>query len=206
MMGNQVIIGYSGHAYVVLDAAIKAGLQVDAYAEKNQKNENPFNLNYFGFESDEYFEGWNKGYEYVLGIGNNQIREKVTDLIISKDEKLQTVIHPSVIMGYDVEIDAGSFLAPGVIVNPLARIGKAAIINTGTIIEHECKIGSFSHIAPGAILAGNVTVGERSFIGANAVVKEGVETGNDVIIGAGTVVLNNVKNGGKVVGNPGRLI
>lgn len=205
-MGKQVIIGYSGHAYVVLEATLKAGLIVDAYAEKSERAEDPFNLNYLGFESDEDFEGWNKGYEFVLGIGDNQIREKVTDLIISKDEKLQTVIHPSAIMGYDVKIDAGSFIAPGVIVNPLAKIGKAAIINTGTIIEHECKIGDFSHIAPGAILAGNVTVGERSFIGANAVVKEGVDIGNDVIIGAGTVVLNNVNNGGKVVGNPGRLI
>lgn len=205
-MGKQVIIGYSGHAYVVLDAAQKAGLQMEAYTEKTKCAENPYNLNYLGFENEDDFEGWNKKYEFVLGIGDNRIREKVTDLIVSKREKLRSVIHPSANIGVQAEIGVGTFVASGVMINPLATIGQAVIINTGAIIEHECEINEFSHVAPGAVLAGKVKVGKRSFIGANAVVKEGIEIGDDVIIGAGTVVLNDVKHGSKVVGNPGRLI
>ena len=204
-MNKQVIIGYSGHAYVVLDAAQKAGMQVQAYTEKTKCPKNPFHLNYLGFESEGDFKGWRKGYDFILGIGNNQIREKVTDLIVSKNEYLRTVIHPSANIGSHVDIGIGTFVAPGVMINPLATIGRATIINTGAIIEHECEINDFSHVAPGAVLAGNVKVGKRSFIGASAVVKEGIKIGDDVTIGAGTVVLSDVNNKSKVVGNPGRL-
>jgi sugar O-acyltransferase (sialic acid O-acetyltransferase NeuD family) len=205
-MSKQVIIGYSGHSYVVLDAAQKIELQVIGYAEKEPRVANPFELNFIGFEGNEDFEGWNKGYEFILGVGSNNIRAKTFALITSKNEKLISVIHPSSIIGYKVEIGNGTFVAAGTMINSFSIVEQAVIINTGAIVEHECSIGAFSHIAPGAVLAGNVRVGERSFIGANAVVKEGVEIGNDVIIGAGTVVLSNVKSNSKVVGNPGRLI
>lgn len=205
-MGKQVIIGYSGHAYVVLDAAQKAGLQVIGYAEKEGRTQNPFELEYLGFEGDEDFEGWEKGYGFILGIGNNRIREKVAKLVVSKKKKLESVIHPSADIGSKVEIGEGTFVASGAMISPFVNIGKAVIINTGSLVEHECEIGCYSHIAPGAVLAGNVKVGERSFIGANAVIKEGVEIGNHVIIGAGTVVLNDIPDESKVVGNPGRFI
>lgn len=205
-MGEIVVIGYSGHAYVVIDAAEKAGLQVKAYAEKEERAQNPFKLEYLGFEGDENFEGWDKGYEFILGIGDNRIRERVVERIISKKEKLRSVLHSSANIGSHVEIGEGTFVAAGAIINPLVKIGKAVIINTGAIVEHECQIGGCAHIASGAVLAGNVKVGDRSFIGANTVIKEGVEIGNDVIIGAGTVVLNDVESESKVVGNPGRLI
>jgi len=205
-MGRRVIIGYSGHAYVVLDAAEKAGLQVEAYAENKEQTYNPFKLKYLGFEGDINFDGWNEDNEFILGIGNNRIREKVTGLIASKKEKLISVIHPSANIGSYVEIGTGTFVASGAMINSLVRIGTAVIINTGAIVEHECQIGNNTHIAPGAVLAGNVKVGDRAFVGANAVIKEGVEIGNDVIIGAGTVVLNNVQSEQTVVGNPGRLL
>jgi sugar O-acyltransferase (sialic acid O-acetyltransferase NeuD family) len=203
---KNIILGYSGHAYVVLDAAEKAGLYIEAYAEKEQRTLNPFKLEYLGFEGDGDFDGWDKGYEFILGIGDNRIRERVTKLIVSKREKLLSVVHPSANIGSFVEIGDGSFIAAGAMINPYAKIGKSVIINTGAIVEHECQIGDCTHIAPGAVIAGNVKVGDRSFIGANSVIKEGVEIGSDVIIGAGTVVLDNLKSESKVVGNPGRFI
>jgi len=42
-----------------------------------------------------------------------------------------SVIHPSALLGTDVEIGAGTLLAPGVIVNTGARIGEDVILNTG---------------------------------------------------------------------------
>ena len=205
-MVKRVIIGYSGHSYVVLDAAKKAEMHVDAYTEKEKRLQNPFLLDYLGFEGDENFEGWNNGFEFILGIGDNLVREKVAQLIVSKKEVLRSIIHPSTIIGSHVEIGNGSFIAAGALINPLVSIGKAVIINTGAIIEHECQIGNSVHIAPGTVLAGNVKVGDRSFIGSNTAIKEGVEIGNDVVIGQGSVILNDVKSKSKVVGNPGRLL
>ncbi len=205
-MNKKVIIGYSGHSYVVIDAAVKAGLNIQAYTERVEKIHNPFQLEYLGFENSKDFRGWNKGYEYILGVGDNLTRESVTELLISKKEKLFTVIHPSAKISSFVDIDQGTFIGVGAMINPFVKIGMSVIINTGAIVEHDCEIGNFTHIAPGAVLGGMVEIGNRSFIGANSIVKEGVKIGDDVTIGAGTVVLKNVKNGCKIVGNPGKLI
>ena len=205
-MTEQVIIGYSGHSYVVLDAALESGLNVVAYTENKESSLNPYKLEYIGLETNDNFIGWEKEYEFILGIGDNRIREKATQLIISKNKSIRSVIHPSAIIGSRVNIDTGTFIGAGVMINPLVKTGKSVIINTGAIVEHECNIGNYVHIAPGAVLAGNVNIGNRTFIGANTVIKEGVTIGENVIIGAGSVVINDVISNGKVVGNPGRYI
>jgi len=167
---------------------------------------NPFDLEYLGFESNPNFRGWNISLKYILGIGDNNLREKVAKLIISKSNILENVIDPHAVISKSANIGNGIFASKGVLVNAFSTIGNFTILNTGCIIDHECEIGKAAHIAPGAVLAGNVKVGDRTFIGANAVIKQGVVIGEDVIIGAGSVILHNVENNSKLVGNPGRLL
>lgn len=207
MLENKtVLIGYSGHAYVVAESYIAKGGTINFYTDLKEAIKNPFNLAYLGFELDPNFKGWNRSLKYILGIGDNNIREKVAKLILSNSNKLQNVIDPHAVISKSANIGNGIFASKGVMVNAFSIIGNYTILNTGCIIEHECEIGIAAHIAPGALLAGNVKVGNRTFIGANAVIKQGVVIGDDVIIGAGSVVLHNVDNNSKLVGNPGRLL
>jgi len=203
---KTVIIGYSGHAYVVADSYISNGGSINFYADLNEAIKNPFNLAYLGFESDPNFKGWDMSLKYILGIGDNYLREKIAKLILSNSNILENVIDPHAVISKTTNIGNGVFASKGVLVNAFSTIGSFTILNTGCIVEHECEIGIASHIAPGAVLAGNVKVGDRTFIGANAVIKQGVIIGNDVIIGAGAVVLHDVESNSKLVGNPGRLI
>ena len=46
------IVGYSGHAYVIIDIFLNAGRLVTAYCDSEEKTLNPYNLNYLGKESD----------------------------------------------------------------------------------------------------------------------------------------------------------
>ena len=199
-----ILVGYSGHGFVVADAAIESGMALRFYTETKAVVHNPFDLDYLGFESDVSFKIWNEDYDYILGIGNNVIREKVAHLILSKNKRIQNVIHPSASIAQKITLGQGNFIARNVAVNPLAVIGDFCILNTGCIVEHECTIGNAVHIGPGAVLAGNVCVGEHTFIGANAVVKQGVTIGKGVIVGAGSVVLKDVAEGKIVVGNPAK--
>jgi len=201
-----ILVGYSGHGYVVAEAALLSNLPLKYYTELNELDNNPYDLEYLGFEGSESFLGWNEEALFILGIGDNDLRLKIAQLISDKNKTLHTVIHPTASIAKDVLIGKGSFVARNVSVNPLVSIGKYCIINTGSIIEHECVIEDGVHIAPGAVLAGNVTVGEGSFIGANAVILQGVTIGKNVIVGAGTVVLKDVSDNKKVVGNPGKEI
>ncbi len=200
-MSDVVIIGYSGHAYVVCDILFNQNKKVIGYCEKEEKKLNPFNLQYLGPEHEYNFQKK----QVFVAIGNNQIRTRLVRNLRTPSN-LMNVIHQSAIVGYNVNLGKGILLAANVILNPLAKVGDGAICNTGCIIEHECQISSFAHIAPGAVLAGNVIVGERSFVGANSVVKQGITIGKDVVVGAGSVIINDIPDNAMVVGNPGRII
>lgn len=181
------------------------GLDVLYYCEKNQNFFNPYEINYLGDEGSEYFN-WNAVDGFVLGIGDNKIRQKVANLIVTKKKSLLNVIHPSAIISNYAIFGTGNFFAANVVVNALAKIADHCILNTGCIVEHECVVESGAHIAPGAVLAGNVMVGENSFIGANSVVKQGVTIGRGVTVGAGSVVIKNIPDNEIWVGNPAKKL
>lgn len=207
MSNKQIIlIGYSGHAYVVAETILEDNFEIIGYSDKVETSLNPFHLKYLGFENNDDFVGWKNNFLFFIGIGDNCIRQKIANLIESKGKKVEIIIDKSAHISKTAIIGSGTFINKNAVVNSLAKIGKNVILNTGCIIEHECVLHDAVHIAPGAVLAGNVTIGERSFVGANSVIKQGINIGKDVIIGAGSVIITNIPDGKKVVGNPGRII
>ncbi len=203
---KSIIIGYSGHSYVVADSHISNGLSLNYYSNLNEVDKNPFKLEYLGCETCGNFKGWDMGLNFILGIGDNNLRYNAAQLILSKSEIIVSVIDVNALISKTAGLGVGVFVSKGVLVNAFSQIGNFSILNTGCIIEHECEIGISTHIAPGAVLAGNVKIGNRTFIGANSVIKQGVEIGDDVIIGAGSVIIENINSNSKIVGNPGRLL
>jgi len=201
-----VLVGYSGHGYVVADIAIASHMNLRYYTDKSKIFKNPFDLSYLGFEGNLDYKFWDKDCSYILGIGDNLIRRKTADLLISKEATLLNVTHPSASISTKVQFGIGNFISRNVSVNALVKIGDICILNTGCIIEHECVIGNAVHIAPGAVLAGNVEIGDNTFVGANTVIKQGVKIGRNVIIGAGSVILKDIADNKKIVGNPGKEI
>ena len=123
----------------------------------------PILLNYLGFESDTNYKGWEMDLNYILGLGDNILREKVANLILNKSNVIKTVIDPYSIISKTAKIGVGVYASKGILVNALSSIGDFVILNTGCIIEHECEIDTAAHIAPGAVLAGNVKIGKRTF-------------------------------------------
>lgn len=207
MYANQsILIGYSGHGFVVAEAALETGINIIGYSDRSVLSANPFGLEYLGLENDESFTGWQMDVSFILGIGDNAIRQRIANLVSSKNKKLLTVISKSASVSQTAKIGEGVFINRNAAVNAFAEIGNNSILNTGCIVEHECVLGNVVHIAPGAVLAGNVTIGDRTFVGANSVIKQGVTVGKDVVIGAGTVIINDIPDGLRVVGNPGKYI
>lgn len=203
---NIILVGYSGHGLVVADAALENNSRLVGYSEKSINVFNPYQLKYFGNESSSDFDAWNLDVDFLLGIGDNAIRERIYNLIIQKGKKVVSIIHSTSSISNYSKFGEGVFFNRNVQVNAFAYIGNNVILNSGCIVEHECEIQDHVHVAPGAVLAGNVTVGQRTFVGANSVINQGVVIGKDVIIGAGSVILRSVPDGSKIVGNPGRIL
>jgi sugar O-acyltransferase (sialic acid O-acetyltransferase NeuD family) len=202
---KAILLGYSGHGYVVGEAAILSGIELIGYAELKVLEQNPYGLAFLGDETKERFN-WEVCNKYVLAVGANNIRAKIANRVLEKGGKCLSVIHPDASLAKNVQIGEGTFVARNVAVNPLVQIGDNVILNSSCTIDHECQISANVHIAPGAVLAGNVRVGEGSFIGANSVIREGVKIGKNVVIGAGSVILTDVYDDQVVVGNPAKQI
>ena len=196
------IVGYSGHAYVIIDILLSAGRLVTAYCDQDEKEFNPYHLEYLGKESEVLNKL--KKFDFFACVGHNGIREKIHTNLSRILGNPINAIHPSAVISSSVKMGDGIMIAANATLNPLVEIGRGVICNTAVSIDHECIIGDFTHIAPGAVLCGNVTIGRSSFIGANSVIRQGVTIGNNVIIGAGTVVIKDIPDGATVVGNPAR--
>lgn len=208
MSGSKAlyILGYSGHAYVVIDVAASMGISVMGYFEKNEVTHNPYSLTYLGDEKEQEGVGF-PGDSWVFpAVGTNSVRRRMVELIRNRGWKAIILLDSSAIVSSRASVQDFTLIGPRVIVNSMASIKAGCIINTGAIVEHECEIGAYSHIAPGAILAGGVTVGKETFIGAGAVVKQGVRIGDGVTVGAGSVVLKDIPSGQTWVGNPAKKI
>lgn len=203
---NIYILGYSGHAYVVLDAALSNHYVVKGYFDNSKVENNPYQINYIGEETKVDIKSILKSDYIFPAIGSNSIRKKLIHFIESKHLNQIALIDKSACVSLKAILGKSTLVGPRAIINSMVEIGKGCIINSGTIIEHECKIGDFTHIAPGSVLTGNVTVGKEVFIGANATIIPGVTIGDNAVVGAGAVVIKNIASNETWVGNPARRI
>jgi sugar O-acyltransferase (sialic acid O-acetyltransferase NeuD family) len=201
----MILIGYSGHAFVVYGIFNAAGKKVKGYCDVSEKEYNPFSLQYFETENSETGLSAIKEHGYFVAVGDNLLRKKIYDGLQKYNLSPANAIHPSAVIDPSSIIDRqGVMIAANVTVNPLASISTGAICNTGCIIEHECIVGEFAHIGPGAVLCGNVKIGDGTFVGANAVIRQGVTIGKNAMIGAGAVVVKDVPDDVTVVGIPAK--
>jgi sugar O-acyltransferase (sialic acid O-acetyltransferase NeuD family) len=201
----MILIGYSGHAYVVCSILKSAGISPTGYCDNEEKAQNPFGLIYHGKEDAAPGLAALTNNPFFIAIGNNEVRKKIYESLAAKNLLPGSVTHASAIICTTASIATnGVMISGGVVINALSSVGRGTICNTGCIIEHECGIGDFVHIGPGAILCGNVKVGHLSFIGAGAIIRQGIRIGENVMIGAGAVVVKDVPDNTRLMGNPAR--
>jgi sugar O-acyltransferase (sialic acid O-acetyltransferase NeuD family) len=140
----------------------------------------------------------------ALGIGDNGSRLRAFES--KRHLGWPKCIHPSAIVGRDVQVGDATVVMPCVVINTGTLIGPAAILNSGAIVEHDCSVGEGAHLSPGSVLCGGVCVGRLAWIGSGATVKPGVSIGEGAVVGAGATVIRDVSAGLTVVGTPARPV
>ena len=140
----------------------------------------------------------------LITIGDNWSRFKVYNSIIEQVPSFQFInaIHPSVIIGKNVEIGFGVVMMAGVIVNPLAKIGNFTFFATGCQIEHDCIIQDYASVSAGSVMGGYVTIGKFSAITLGVTILDRLNIGENSVIGSGSLVLKDIPNNVLAHGNP----
>lgn len=195
-----LIVGAGGHAKVVLDAALRAGMDVAAL--RGEPGDATAVLGVpviFGEETAE-------ADSFIVGVGDNETRATLFAAWQGRGLRPASVVHPSAVIADSARIGAGTFIAAGVVVNPDARIGGNAILNTGCTVDHDCVIGDHAHIAPGVSLSGAVFVGDGTLLGVGSCALPGVRVGAWSVVGAGAAVVHDIAGATVAAGVPASVV
>lgn len=143
-----------------------------------------------------------------IAIGDNWRREKVYQEIIQQipDFDFATLIHPSATIGKDVEIEKGSLLMAGVIVNINTKIGKFSFLATGAQIDHDCILEDFTSVSAGSVFGGMVKLKKYAAVTLGATILDRLTIGSNTVIGAGALVTKNIPDNVTAYGIPAKPI
>lgn len=205
MKNKLLIIGASGHGKVVADIALKMNKwKTISFLDDDENIKTSMGLKVIGKSADAFLEI--EEYDIFVGIGNNEIRQKIQNDLEVKGASIPVIIHPNVVIGEQVTLSPGTAIMAGAIINCCTTIGKGCVINTGATIDHDNDIGDFVHISPGSNLAGAVKVGKGTWLGIGSVVSNNITITNGCKIGAGSLVVKDISEPGVYVGVPVRRI
>lgn len=200
-MNDLIIIGASGHGKVVADIAEINGYLNIMFLDDNPEVKVCGNYPVVGGckEAIKYKEA-----DFVVAIGNNNIRRKIQTELVEAGLNIVSVIHPDAVVAKSVCVGAGTVITAGTVINPDAKIGQGCIINTCSSVDHDCNVGDFVHISVGAHIAGTVEIGDNTWICAGVTVSNNVNITSGCMIGAGAVVINDLTESATYIGVPAK--
>ncbi len=201
MSKQLVIIGASGHGKVIADIAVKNGYTEIVFLDDNKAVKTCGEYSVVGSSDDAMRYS---SCDFIVGIGNAEIRKRIQEKLIEKGLHIVTLIHPKTVIAPGVSLGVGTVVMAGAIINPGSTVGNGCVINTGATIDHDNIIADYVHISVGSHLAGTVSVGACTWIGAGAVVNNNVTICDNCMIGAGAVVVNNLTEADTYIGIPAR--
>ncbi|MFH2095117.1 MAG: hypothetical protein ABIJ16_05405 [Bacteroidota bacterium] len=130
--------------------------------------------------------------QFVAGIGNPRIREKMTVKVTEAGGVPSTVISKDAAIFHFTDIPAGTIIQPGAGFSHGISLGEGCAVHINATVGHSCRIGKYVNIGPGATVIGPCEVGDYSYIGAQALIMPGLKIGKNAIIGAGARVDRNI--------------
>ena len=141
---------------------------------------------------------------FVMGISDPHIKHVVSDSMIARGAKFETIVSPDVILGDYVEIGEGSVVMTPYNVESGAQIGKFVTL-LGSTIALDGKLGDYSTTGGFANLT-YANIGKEVYVGSHAVILSNVTVGDGAFIGVGSIVMRDVPAYKQVFGNPARIV
>ncbi|MCE3202847.1 acetyltransferase [Paenibacillus sonchi] len=204
-MASLLILGAGGHGKVVAEAAMLTR-QWDriSFLDNDNTLNNVVGVPVIGV-FDSYLEH-KKNYSHAfVALGNNKNRLMWLAKLEKVGFEIPIIIHPNSILSKFCQVDYGTVVLAGVVVNANANIGKGCILNTSSTIDHDCLIGKGVHISPGVNVSGTVTINDCTWLGVGAKISNNIIIGSNVVVAAGAVVISDIPDSVMIAGVPAQI-
>lgn len=144
----------------------------------------------------------------LITIGDNWSRKIVFECIKNQipDFKFVNAIHPSTIIGMNVEMGVGIVIMAGCIFSPNSKVGNFCFFATGAQLEHDCTIDEFASISAGSITGGKVNIGKYSAIALGVIIIDRLSIGENTVVGSGSLVTKDLPDNVLAYGSPAQII
>lgn len=187
--GKYVIIG-------VIDSVHEIGSEVFGYKVLGRQEDLKELINEYNIEGG------------VISIGDNWARYYVSSQIkkLVPSFNFVNAIHPSVVIGENVDMGEGVVAMAGCIINPKSKIGNFTFFATGAQVEHDCTIGNYASISAGSVTGGYVELGDFAAITLGVTVFDRTKIGENSVVGAGSLVIKDLPDNVLAYGNPCTII
>lgn len=143
---------------------------------------------------------------FICAIGTPAIKRACTELIASRGGQFTTLIHPTAILGDEVELGPGVILCPYAVVSGYNTLGRGVVVNMHSTVDHDASVGDWTQINCHCDITGGVEVGREVWFSSGVSIAPGIRIGDGAFLGIGSAVLRDVEPGAKVFGVPARRI
>lgn len=145
--------------------------------------------------------------DFVVAIGNNEVRFKIMKRILNLGGNTPTLIHPTASISPSATIGQGVYIQMGAVIWTKVKIDDFTIISPNTVIAHHTKIGKACLISTLCAVGASIEIGNFVMFGFGSIAITGMHSiGNNVMLGAGTTLTKDVGDNVLMVGTPARKI
>jgi acetyltransferase-like isoleucine patch superfamily enzyme len=131
--------------------------------------------------------------EVLLAVMDIGFRRKMIDALKSKNAKIGSFFHHTVVKPEELTIGEGNIAGPFCMLEKYATIGNYNLLTSYSCISHDAIVGDNNFLSV-AVIAGSVKVGDNNYFGIRSFATPGIEIGNNNVIQAGMMVDKSIKD------------
>lgn len=127
----------------------------------------------------------------IVAIGNNALRQSLTQQLAAVGLDVETVIHPRACVSPSAVVGKGSAVMAGAVVGTEAKLGLGVIVNCGAVVDHHARVDDFGHLGVNACMAGGSMLGRGAWMQAGSALGYGVSVPAETILQPGAAMKSN---------------